>query len=303
MSALPPKPKGKRSAFGAQTLSQKHSAPSFGFGSSTRDSFERTYISPEHAKKSTGHTRHVPGSKYEHESSLGQQAMSNHKSSENFKFGTGDRLSAKYATGTPGPGSYKVVSSVTKQVDSTKESGSNFNFGSSTRGTEAHRYISADHAKSAYGKNSPGPSAYSDKNKAAIGIQVESRSGTSPQWRFGSSERFQYDYVKRATELPGAGQYNVSSALGKQSSSKKKTDPTWRFGTSTRDKEKNKFISVDHEKVMYGTNSPGPGTANQTSMSGRQPLAVNQSAPTWSFGQAKRLQYNINPTPGPGAYD
>lgn len=46
--------------------------------------------------------------------------------------------------------------------------------------------------------------------------------------------------------------------------------PTVKFGTSTRDQDAKVFISLEHEKGAFGTQSPGPVTAAPVSALGKQ---------------------------------
>jgi hypothetical protein len=135
-----------------------------------------------------------------------------------------------------------------------------------------------------------------------IGKQVSSTKESAPGWSQGSSGRFQYDFVKVAKEIPGAGQYKVDGAVGKQTLSIKKTLPTARIGTSTRDKADKVFISAEHEKAQYGKITPGPCTGTGHTSMGKQTLSKKKSNPTWGFGTAARKTIQVTDTPGPGTY-
>lgn len=119
---------------------------------------------------------------------------------------------------------------------------------------------------------------------------------------FFSSFLYSYDFVRRARESPGAGQYVIHGAVGKQEMSTKKTLPAYRFGSSTRDAVKKIFISTEHEKAQYGENSPGPITASMRSAMGSQQLSAKKSNPSWGFGTSKRQTVQIAEGPGPGSY-
>jgi hypothetical protein len=87
---------------------------------------------------------------------------------------------------------------------------------------------------------------------------------TSQATTLGYGKRFQYDFVKRAKEQPGAGEYvKDSNACGKQPLSMKKSMPLYSFGTSDRDQAAKLFLSKEHEKGQKGSMSPGPTTAEQ----------------------------------------
>ena len=84
----------------------------------------------------------------------------------------------------------------------------------------------------------------------------------------GYGKRFNYDFVKRAKEQPGAGEYvKDSNACGKQPLSVKKSMPLYSFGTSDRDQAAKMFLSKEHEKGQSGNMSPGPTTAQMVSTS------------------------------------
>lgn len=67
---------------------------------------------------------------------------------------------------------------------------------------------------------------------------MDSKKESSPSFKQGNANRFKYDFLTRARDMPGAGQYNINGAVGKQTLSNKKTLPTAKFGTSTRDAAK-----------------------------------------------------------------
>jgi len=290
-----------KSSFGTQVSSRKESMPIYGFGTSTRDTEAGRYISPEHASKGTSHSKHVPAAKYNVTSSLGSQQLSQMRTSEQYRFGTQRRLKNIEKSRLPGPGQYPTKSSLSVQVESTKPSASNPGFGSSTRDSEKKVFLSREHEKSQFGSYSPGPATY--KQYASVGKQVPSTKASLPTWKFGSEGRFMYDYVKRASALPGAGQYEVKSGVGKQSDSKKSSTPQFGFGSCERVGREKMFISADHEKSMYGVNSPGPGSANPESSLSKQWSSKHPTGPSWGFGTSSRFKYNHQSTPAPGQYD
>jgi hypothetical protein len=100
--------------------------------------------------------------------------------------------------------------------------------------------------------------------QSGTGKQVLSHMRTNQSTTLGYGKRFQYDFVKRAKEQPGAGEYvKDSNACGKQHLSIKKSMPLYSFGTSDRDQAAKMFLSKDHEKSQKGWLSPGPTTAEQ----------------------------------------
>ena len=78
-----------KSMFGDQTLSNRRSAPSHGFGSSTRGHANKVFMGSEHAKTSS--LSCTPGPCYEMGSSCGSQGDSGKVSPPQWRFGTVDR--------------------------------------------------------------------------------------------------------------------------------------------------------------------------------------------------------------------
>ena len=296
-------PKVIRSSFGSQPLSVHPSASSFGFGSSSRGAFQRQYLSPEHAMAMGGNNS--PGAIYNMLSSISKQPLSNNSTSAKFSFGTAERIGDKNKQRKnnmkPGPGAYKMPSSIASQIVSTKKSAASPSFGSSTRDNQQKLFMTTDHEKIHYGRHSPGPSIY--QATSCFGIQQNARNRSSPMWRMAKSSRFEYDYEKRASKLPGAGQYVAGSSVGKMVVSQKKTMPKFSFGKGTRDAKAKLFTSADHEKSQYGKHSPGPTKSVTDSSMGRQILSRRSSHNAWSFGSAVRKTFKESEVPGPGAYD
>lgn len=95
-----------------------------------------------------------------------------------------------------------------------------------------------------------------------MGPQVLSDKHSSQTTGLGYGTRFNYDFVRRAKEQPGAGDYAQSVACGKQQLSIKKTLPLYSFGSSNRDQAGKVYMSREHEKSQKGDCSPGPITAS-----------------------------------------
>jgi hypothetical protein len=114
--------------------------------------------------------------------------------------------------------------------------------------------------------------------QSGVGPQVLSNMRSTPATSLGHGKRFQYDYVKRAKEQPGAGEYNATqNACGKQSLSIKKSLPLYSFGTSDRDQARKIYLTREHEKTQKGDVSPGPTTAHpvsKTAFISKQPCAA-----------------------------
>ena len=298
--------KGKasgRSGFGSQHDSRKTTAPNFGFGSSVRDASTKQHLSNEHAKVTP--VRFTPGAIYDVQSAIGKQTLSQAESGAEYSFGSQARLPKSKDSNllTPGPGTYKSKGAVGTQVDSTRSSAANFAFGTTTRNAQEKVFLSQEHTKADFGKGSPGPAAYATKSSMAK--QVLSKNDSSPSWKMGTDQRFVYDYVVRASKLPGVGQYRHMGSVGPQVDSKKSTRAMYTFGTCKREQRERMYLSADHEKSHYGQQSPGPMTANMQSSMASQVNSRKNSMASWRFGTAKRFTVDKRAmmTPGPDAYD
>lgn len=191
---------GTKSTFGDQTASRRRSAPSYGFGSGTRATQEKIFVSQEHAKLSQGNTV-TPGPQYNLKSAVGTQVSSATKSAPQWAFGTNQRFNfGKGGAGVPGPGNYDAHPGVGTQVSSKMGSSPIYGFGSSTREQVGKVFIAEEHNKSLFGVGSPGPCTYN--LPSAVGKQVSGRHVGQPEWVFGSAQRFSYEHVKRAATSP-----------------------------------------------------------------------------------------------------
>lgn len=97
--------------------------------------------------------------------------------------------------------------------------------------------------------------------QSGMGAQVLSDKKSSLTTGLGHGGRFNYDFVRRAKEQPGAGDYNQGPACGRQQVSTKKSLPLYSFGASTRDQAGRVYLTREHEKGQVGASSPGPTTA------------------------------------------
>ncbi|CAG9463912.1 unnamed protein product [Pedinophyceae sp. YPF-701] len=154
---------GLRSGFGSQPLSTKSSNPSFGFGSSVRESSLKQYISGDHAKVMPGNNSQGPI--YKTTSAMGPQAESRYQSSGLYSFGTAPRLPKPGKKQVPGPGAYKAVRGYGDQPLSTKTTAARMAFGTATRDA-AIKVYQEDADKAYYGLGSPGPCAYNPSSGA-----------------------------------------------------------------------------------------------------------------------------------------
>lgn len=300
---------GSKSMFGKQPLGGRQSAPSFGFGTGTREHFKKQYASKEQA--ASDGVQCSPGAVYEVKSGIGKQVNSRNASTPSYGFGSQGRFGkdTRSSKDAPGPGTYRANGAVGKQVDSTKTSMPTFGFGTGSREKAGKMYQSAEASRTEAGlpKNSPGPGAYTISS--GLGKQAASNNETAPMPRFGTEDRFgiaAYPEKRRAKEVPGAGAYNIGSGVGRQVLGGKTSYPAFGFGTGKRDKLAKLYLSAEAAKSEAGLakNSPGPGAYQPNGGLGKQVSSKNETAPMAKFGTDTRFK-DDNPTkrfPGPGTY-
>ena len=302
---------GTRSMFGSQPLSSRGSAPSFGFGSSSREQAAKVFQGQEHAKLSTAGVSSPGPSAYSLRGSVGKQSSSKTKNDPTWKFGSAERFSESSKTHrVPGPGNYPIGGSFGGQVQSKYASSSKPGFGSAEREHVRKVYISEDHQKALHGVSSPGPQKYYASTQ--IGKGREGHEPNAPGFVFGSANRFRYEHVKRASASPGPGAYALGASVGKQLVSTKHSAPSPGFGTSTRAEQAKLHISKEHAKTASaGSASPGPMAYSLPGSTGIQhATAANgrKTAPSWKMPTAPRFaadkpnKKRLNVTPGPGSY-
>jgi len=187
--------------------------------------------------------------------------------------------------------------------DSRKSTAPIYGFGSSDRANASKVFLTPEHAKTDYGKNSPGP-VYD--LKSSLGKQATSRNESMPLYSFGTADRFAKGAKSGKAAVPGPGAYQVPSSIGKQADSNKGTAPEYGLGTSTRAHQEKVFLSQDQAKINFGINSPGPSAYNCRSSVGEQANSKNESAPSWKFSKEERLRYDYvdraAKLPGAGQY-
>ncbi|EFN54696.1 hypothetical protein CHLNCDRAFT_53027 [Chlorella variabilis] len=297
-----------RSGFGEQPTSNRPSAPAAGFGSSSRDAYQKQFASTEVDKaqaRSRGNIDNPLGACYAIPDTIEKQVLSTQPSPPRMRFGTGKRPSMAVKTDAPGPGAYKMRPAIGDTVESTRASAPRMKFGSGSRDQANRLFISSEHEKCQVGVDSPGPSY---NLPAGMGRQQLSTKKSPGTFVMPKGQRFVDNDVREAAQKPGAGAYNVPSSIGGQAdkaavaASTLRNSPTIRFGTSTRDQDAKVFISQEHEKGSYGSCSPGPVTANPASSMGRQILSTRSSGACLGFGTGKRLVEHATDVPGPGAY-
>jgi len=302
-----------RSMLGTQTLANKISAPSYGFGSGTRDHREKLFESEAHSLRQV--TNKSPGpAVYNKDGTLGLNVDSELPTLPQWRFGTGERFSkpTKEQLKFPGPGGsaespIQMKSSVGQQVTSLSPSNPVYSLGTSTRGGVQKVYLSDKHSMSQFqGHISPGPAGYS--LKGALGKQDGSNDITQPSWVFGSNQRFRDPDLERAGKLPSPDKYTKPSGVGLQSDSTKRSAPLPGFGTSTRENAAKVFLTPAHEKVNFGKVSPGPLSYTLTPGVGKQVASGKRESPSFGFGSndrwyTRKIAERHGNYPAPGAYN
>lgn len=178
-----------------------------------------------------------------------------------------------------------------------------YGFGSGTREGRDKVFISQEHAKLCVDKNaSPGPAVY--KHRAAVGPQVDGAKASAPLWAFGTADR----WLKPSKDgAPGPGAYAPSLGLGKQVNSARASAPVYGMGSATRENVAKVYVTEEHNKALFGINSPGPAYVALTDAVGKQILSKNESQPGWVMGKSERFTYDhvkrAAGTPSPGSYD
>ena len=199
---------GARGSFGTQA--SRRSEPSVGFGSAGRAHFSKVYVSEEHQKSLHGINSPGPLS-YKLKSTVGKQEDSRKASPPAWAFGGEGRFRYDYvrrAALQPGPGAYNLLQSVGRQVASTSPSAPEAGFGTSDRHTQNKLYLSPEHEKMHFGKQSPGPSSYT--LPSSVAKQHLSRNASMPSWGFGTASRWPSSKPKpRGADTPGPGTYSI----------------------------------------------------------------------------------------------
>ena len=322
---MPPSFGGTRTMLGPQVNSRRTSAPNYGFGTCTRETQDKVFVSQEHAALAASSSC-SPGPVYDQRPAIGPQVNGAMTSAPRYGFGTSDREDAakvyisaeheKFSGGgtAPGPGTYPVKSLTgVLSMDSAKTNLPRYGFGSSTRDHQAKVFVSAESSKTAdYGKASPGPYLNpgvgtkvlsSGPSPYASGGSDRLRNASQPSWILGKAERFEKD---GSAWVPGPGAYAITPSVGAQVSSKKPSLPRFGFGTSNRDDAAKVYISAEHDALSGGRDAPGPGTYPIRSLTGKPIVAGKQvSGSSWGFGKSKRFvdefKHQLG-NPGPGQY-
>lgn len=140
-----------------------------------------------------------------------KKGHSKHRNGPKFSFAA-STIDHKVHSSTPGPGTYKSVSSLGKQLLSQNPKACIYSF------ARARKAALSNNEED--GGGGGGDSSYAKVN--AIGKQPQSTRPSLPAWRFGTSTRT----TKRQNRYPGPGSYRNTNAIGKQKLSHKPTAPS-----------------------------------------------------------------------------
>lgn len=297
--------KSMRSSFGKQADSRMKSTGGFSFGSSTRDTANRQYVSPavDRAQLRSRGGNQSPGAGAYNPLSESTFAKSQiFKGTGSVVFGTSKRLPDQRPR-SPGPGAYESIAAVGNQTLSNRPTSAMASFGRTDRDAASRVFLSSRHEKANIGKHSPGPGVY--ETPMTLGAQKSAVfSGSSPSAVMGRSEKFamtNYEMRKRAAS-PGAGAYNIDESIGRQAMSTRRSMSSYSFGGATREQAGSIFISSKHEKSQYSKHAPGVGAYETGSGFNRQSLSKSMNAPSVAFGKSAKLGMKKSDVPGPGSY-
>jgi hypothetical protein len=279
---------------------------SAGFGTSTRESFNKTFaggaVERSNLRSKGGGYSSGPGMYNSDVSSFGPQSKSTKLNATSVGFGVSERTRPK--SFTPGPGAYDSRDTV--GVNSTiYHAAAKPGFGTASRDQASMVMISTRHEKKQFGgRAAPGPGAYD--NPSFLSKSVTSKFSNGESMRIGTtSERFKYNYQRVARENPGVGAYDLSKSqsLGTQAMSTKLTAPSCTFGTVDRDGANKTFMGTRHSVKQFGGKAaPGAGTYDAYSTFGKQENSRCKTAPSSGFGSSARLVGPKSQVPGPGSY-
>lgn len=261
----------------AQSLHhQRRSAPSFGFGTASRQQAQKLSASPTVLLGTES-----PGPKYALAPSVGGK-QPDKSSPPVWGFNKASRFGYGNSERRPGPDSYRLPSLLsTRQPDASK--------------ADAPRYSLQGRARAPVdaGLSSPGPAAY--KLRPTVGgKQPHGKMRDAPTWTLTSRETM---HVGSEPE-PGVGSpgpiYKLPRGLGKQPDSAYRTEPMM------------SIASAERTPIEPGSNSPGPIYSLPSAID-KQIDGHKHSAPRPSFSKHSRwagleAEQKKNTVPGPGHY-
>jgi hypothetical protein len=305
-----------RSTFGAQPLGKYRSASEFGFGTSSRETAGKVFLTQKHmALSCAGRASPGPAGYTLPQSVGGKQPDGRKKDAPTWTFGSAQRFRPRtapvkpdgHAGNNPGPGHYvSPPASVGPQVLGRFKSQPIPSFGKADREKVRRVWISQEHQKTdMHGMDSPGPFAPYQLD-STMGKQASGSSPSLPSWSFSSNARAT---AGAGTASPGPAAYSLPQSVGPQPDSRKPRAGTPGFGASTRDTRARIYIApTSDDTSSHGVFTPGPAANYQLNPSmGRQVHSKTRDAPRIVFSKANRWagydrELRQNSTPGPGTY-
>lgn len=302
-----------RSTFGDQPEGRKKSAPSFGFGTASREQAGKVFVSQEHTALATAGTQSPGPAVYLLPPSVGGKQPDGRKyDPPSWGFGTAARFRTKalakapdgHRGNNPGPGAYiSPPASVGPQVLGRFASAPLMGFGTAERKHVRKVWISQEHMKlDMYGMDSPGPGAPYELQSTVDPKQVHSTAQNPPAWVFGSAKRTP---VEAGLHSPGPN-YTLPQSVGNQVDSRYPNSGNPTLGSGTREQRAMIYVGPGHDKGRFGMLSPGP-IYNLKQSVGPQVDSKMRENPAAPFSRESRWrryekEASSNSTPGPGAY-
>lgn len=200
---------------------------------------------------------HSPGPVYSMPSAVGEGAAYGFGSAPQREHGR-----AKYPDTSVDLTGATVDSQINK-FQSTK----GVNFGTEQKNESKNSVLLKCHPQAMFGKGSPGPTAYTPRDKGVI-------RENEPRYSLGAKTKI----LATAAQTPrnvGPGSYPPTASMGEQPTSSKKSQPSWSFGSSKR---------MPALKKSDAVLDPNP----ELSAFGQQVLSGKKSSAYYGFGTATR---------------
>jgi hypothetical protein len=278
--------------------SVRRSAPSFGFGSATREQAGKLFVSQEHTSKALSRQISPGPARYTMLPSIGGPKLGKQPDGRKpdppvWKFATADRFLYGYGKSEqrPDPGAYTPAALTgNKQSDSARQDAPQWKIGTSTRAQARKVFISNKHQKSDLVGNSPGPAAY--LLPATVGgKQPDGRMADQPTWTMPGRTRAQPEGIP---ESPGPI-YPLPRGIGKQPDHLR-SEPAYSMASP------NRMPAEEGGKL-----SPGPIYESGSSLGAKQASSRNRRGARPTFGNEDRwakheAELRRNTIPAPGHY-
>jgi hypothetical protein len=243
-------------SIGKQDSSQKPTAPAHSFGSCSRDrQHHKVFLSEDHETRKA--TMYSPGPVYSIPSAVGE--------GPSYGFGTAPQRHhgrAKY------PDTSVDLTGATVDSQSCKfHATKGVVFGTEQKAETNNTVLLKTHPQAHFGKESPGPTAYTPRDKDVT-------RQTEPRYSLGEKTKILSTKAQTPRNV-GPGSYPPTASMGEQPSSAKKSMPSWSFGNSKRMPPLRKSDAVL---------DPNP----DLSAFGQQVLSGKKSSAYFGFGTATR---------------